>query len=136
MWPDRVSNPGPLTYKSGALPTALRSPDPQLLIQYLIQGFETLHSSAYIWHVQKRNQTLIQVIIAELFPLKRHTCSPFVIALASSFINLFRHSYIGYDNNLNKITFMLVGSMSRAQLLFIEKHCHHSIAFIYRPILI
>ena len=21
MWPDRVSNPGPLTYKSGALPT-------------------------------------------------------------------------------------------------------------------
>ena len=23
MWPDRVSNPGPLTYESGALPTAL-----------------------------------------------------------------------------------------------------------------
>ena len=26
MWPDRVSNPGPLTYDSGALPTALRGP--------------------------------------------------------------------------------------------------------------
>ena len=26
MWPDQVSNPGPLTYESGALPTALRSP--------------------------------------------------------------------------------------------------------------
>ena len=26
MWPDRVSNPGPLTYLSGALPTALRGP--------------------------------------------------------------------------------------------------------------
>ena len=26
MWPDRVSNSGPLTYESGALPTALRSP--------------------------------------------------------------------------------------------------------------
>ena len=26
MWPDRVSNPGPLTCKTGALPTALRSP--------------------------------------------------------------------------------------------------------------
>ena len=26
MLPDRVSNPGPLTYKSGALPTALRGP--------------------------------------------------------------------------------------------------------------
>ena len=24
MWPDRVSNPGPLIYESGALPIALR----------------------------------------------------------------------------------------------------------------
>ena len=26
MWPDRVSNPGPLTYQSGVVPTALRGP--------------------------------------------------------------------------------------------------------------
>ena len=26
MWPDRVSNPGPLTYNSDALLTALRGP--------------------------------------------------------------------------------------------------------------
>ena len=26
MLPDRVSNPGPLAYESGALPTALRGP--------------------------------------------------------------------------------------------------------------
>ena len=26
MWPDRISNPGPLTYESDGLPTALRSP--------------------------------------------------------------------------------------------------------------
>ena len=26
MWPDRVSNPGPLALESDALPTALRSP--------------------------------------------------------------------------------------------------------------
>ena len=26
MWPDRVPNPGPLTYESGALPIALRGP--------------------------------------------------------------------------------------------------------------
>ena len=26
MWPDQVSNPGPLTYESGALPTVLREP--------------------------------------------------------------------------------------------------------------
>ena len=29
MWPDRVSNPGPLTYESGAVPTALRGPAKQ-----------------------------------------------------------------------------------------------------------
>ena len=28
MLPDRVSNPGPLTYESGALPIALRGPTP------------------------------------------------------------------------------------------------------------
>ena len=28
MWPDWVSNPGPLTYESGALPTALHGPAP------------------------------------------------------------------------------------------------------------
>ena len=26
MWPDPVSNPGPLTYELGALPTVLRGP--------------------------------------------------------------------------------------------------------------
>ena len=31
MWPDRVSNPGPLTYESGALPTALRGPASELV---------------------------------------------------------------------------------------------------------
>ena len=30
MLPDRVSNPGPLTYESGALPIALRGPAPIL----------------------------------------------------------------------------------------------------------
>ena len=30
MWPEGVSNPGPLTYESGALPTALHGPADQL----------------------------------------------------------------------------------------------------------
>ena len=30
MLPDRVSNPGPLTYESGALPIALRGPAAQI----------------------------------------------------------------------------------------------------------
>ena len=35
MWPDRVSNPGPLTYESGALPTALRGRPPATKKNYL-----------------------------------------------------------------------------------------------------
>ena len=35
MLPDRVSNPGPLTYESGALPIALRGP---AFIEYLSAG--------------------------------------------------------------------------------------------------
>ena len=31
MLPDRVSNPGPLTYESGALPIALRGPAVSLM---------------------------------------------------------------------------------------------------------
>ena len=30
MLPDQVSNPGPLTYESGALPIVLRGPAPRL----------------------------------------------------------------------------------------------------------
>ena len=33
MWPDRVSNPGPLTYESDAIPTALRGPARAIEIQ-------------------------------------------------------------------------------------------------------
>ena len=35
MLPDRVSNPGPLTYESGALPIALRGPAPTLSVLVL-----------------------------------------------------------------------------------------------------
>ena len=34
MLPDRVSNPGPLTYESGALPIALRGPAPLYVNQF------------------------------------------------------------------------------------------------------
>ena len=33
MWPDRLSNPGPLTYESGAIPTALRGPTNPIEVQ-------------------------------------------------------------------------------------------------------
>ena len=36
MLPDRVSNPGPLTYESGALPIALRGPASSLVLKVLM----------------------------------------------------------------------------------------------------
>ena len=38
MLPARVSNPGPLTYESGALPIALRGPDGFVLVFDLLYG--------------------------------------------------------------------------------------------------
>ena len=39
MLPDRVLNPGPLTYESGALPIALRSPATQCFTIFLIYSY-------------------------------------------------------------------------------------------------
>ena len=45
MLPDRVSNPGPLTYESGALPIALRGPainvDPVMFQLPYLFGYKT-----------------------------------------------------------------------------------------------
>ena len=49
MLPDRVSNPGPLTYESGALPIALRGPaQPRchFTFSYLVNAFEPQHDKA------------------------------------------------------------------------------------------
>ena len=45
MLPDRVSNPGPLTYESGALPIALRGPAPLSLNKkaFTFHFFDPLH---------------------------------------------------------------------------------------------
>ena len=36
MLPDRVSNPGPLTYESGALPIALRGPAKEITLTAIL----------------------------------------------------------------------------------------------------
>ena len=36
MLPDRVSNPGPLTYESGALPIALHGPAKEEVVQCVL----------------------------------------------------------------------------------------------------
>ena len=45
MWPDRVSSPGPLTYESSALPTALRHPAMSIRATIGILHHENRHFS-------------------------------------------------------------------------------------------
>ena len=45
MLPDRVSNPGPLTYESGALPIALRGPALFLNVNIMTYGIYFSHYS-------------------------------------------------------------------------------------------
>ena len=56
MLPDRVSNPGPLTYESGALPIALRGP------AYLTPVTLTfnLPEKCFIWHFSSSRTTAVQ----------------------------------------------------------------------------
>ena len=49
MLPDRVSNPGPLTYESGALPIALCGPAAQYITTYnLITQLKKIRAKADI----------------------------------------------------------------------------------------
>ena len=61
MLPDRVSNPGPLTYESGALPIALRGPARHATDLYEIsfQYFQRLKSYMVNgkWEVHGRTET-------------------------------------------------------------------------------
>ena len=43
MLPDRVSNPGPLTYESGALPIALRGPATWWVFIFDLDLYFTVH---------------------------------------------------------------------------------------------
>ena len=50
MWPDWVSNPGPLTYESGALLTALRGPASELeLKQHCIFDIYMISTDILDW---------------------------------------------------------------------------------------
>ena len=44
MLPDRVSNPGPLTYESGTLPIALRGPALGIVIWRISYGFRRVRA--------------------------------------------------------------------------------------------
>ena len=50
MWPGRVSDPGPLTYESDALPTALRGPA-NLKELFKIYFFKTMYRSQITYKI-------------------------------------------------------------------------------------
>ena len=62
MLPDRVSNPGPLTYESGALPIVLRGPANVILRNLLMI---TVKKNTVPWNQQSR-QFLQRVFVSVL----------------------------------------------------------------------
>ena len=54
MLPDRVSNPGPLTYESGALPIALRGPASTVEFQWL--EYLWIHENKFETGVVRANE--------------------------------------------------------------------------------
>ena len=58
MLPDRVSNPGPLTYESGALPIALRGPARLriVLIVHLSQNTGGINREVTVWIIDSKSR--------------------------------------------------------------------------------
>ena len=60
MLPDRVSNPGPLTYQSGALPIALRGPA-ILCVKYDLIYFSFF--SIFGYTIREKDKCLVSVTL-------------------------------------------------------------------------
>ena len=61
MLPDRVSNPGPLTYESGALPIALRGP--AWCFMWILCQAEDLHEISSIILSEKNNEKIFKAAV-------------------------------------------------------------------------
>ena len=67
MWPDQVSNPGPLTFKSGALPTALHGLA-FLVVKLLVKILRILSMHPQSDTVFQRETTWVTVPISKMWP--------------------------------------------------------------------
>ena len=68
MWPDRVSNPGPLTYESGALLTALRGPATTERLYFYVRFCLTISKSFHYrctWPYTRKKTVLSQYRASE-----------------------------------------------------------------------
>ena len=69
MLPDRVSNPGPLTYESGTLPIALRGPAQNSLILLDI----VICKGNYFQRKRKRGRSLFYIVCRKTDSQTSHT---------------------------------------------------------------
>ena len=69
MLPDRVSNPGPLTYESGALPIALRGPAGMVIAnQQIIKSACTVAHEITVFTLLPKYMTVL--VMSAMFFLK------------------------------------------------------------------
>ena len=79
MWPDRVSNPGLLTYESGALPIALCSPT-----LYCIQRWNLGRVKNLIWTCKLEKESATLGLVHVVKPVIHYiTVAPFSHAQAT-----------------------------------------------------
>ena len=81
MLPDRVSNPGPLTYESGALPIALRGPASYTVNSRALTGEKSCINKGFLVLLMHRKLTFNMIVPG---PLK-----------------LFRHTLLNCHNTIN-----------------------------------
>ena len=63
MLPDRVSNPGPLTYESGALPIALRGPAPNEEHHHLEKESSQYQNHSLLHVIHLRLYTVCRIVV-------------------------------------------------------------------------
>ena len=101
MLPDRVSNPGPLTYESGALPIALRGPatDTNWTRQYRIK----FNKNPLLLYMYARNTLIMTHNYCKISLLSVHV-KLFTKLTRLRANNLSRLTVGSYDNNESSAT--------------------------------
>ena len=79
MWPDRVSNPGPMTYESGALPIALRGPALLFVMAILDWLLFTWEMTVYLGPVVQSVVSLTESLVEDPLSLTTLTKSTAVV---------------------------------------------------------
>ena len=67
MWPDRISNPGPLTYESGALPNALRGPAASSETTLFVPRWNSQYDKAWLKLLKFYRRKFCSLIFLALF---------------------------------------------------------------------